>query len=89
MPTLSLFNGIVIRMNKEDGGRHHTPHIHASHDEHEASYDIETCERLAGELTMDDEYRVKAWITLHRDDLRANWKLLIEEGKYFKIDPLR
>jgi len=89
MPTLSLFNGIVIRMNKEDGGRHHAPHIHASHDECEASYDVETCERLAGELKTDDEYRVKAWITLHRDDLRANWKLLTEEGKYFKIDPLR
>jgi len=89
MPTLSLFNGIVVRMNKETDGKHHSPHIHASHDDCEASYDIETCERLAGELKPDDEYRVKAWITLHRDDLRANWKLLIEEGKYFKIDPLR
>jgi len=89
MPTLSLFNGIIIRMNKETDAKHHSPHIHAAHDEYEASYDIETCERLAGELKMDDEYRVKAWITLHRDDLRANWKLLTEEGKFFKIDPLR
>jgi len=33
--------------------------------------------------------KVRAWISIHRDDLFANWELLITEGKFFKIDPLR
>ena len=89
MPTLSLFNGIVIRMFKEDGASHNKAHIHAAHGDFEASYDIDTCEKLAGELTADDERLVKAWIVLHREDLKANWELLIKEGKFFKIDPLK
>ena len=28
MPTLSMFYGIIIRMQSERGGRHHKPHIH-------------------------------------------------------------
>lgn len=28
MPTLSMFFGIIIRMQSERGGRHHKPHIH-------------------------------------------------------------
>jgi hypothetical protein len=32
---------------------------------------------------------VRAWISIHREDLFANWQLLIEQGTFFKIDPLR
>ena len=28
MPTLSMFYGIIIRMQSERGGKHHKPHIH-------------------------------------------------------------
>lgn len=28
MPTLSMFYGIIIRMQREIGGKHHKPHIH-------------------------------------------------------------
>ena len=28
MPTLSMFFGIIIRMQSERGGRHHKPHNH-------------------------------------------------------------
>ena len=28
-------------------------------------------------------------IKIHREELFANWKLLTEEGTYFKIEPLR
>ena len=66
MPTLSLFNGIMIKMNKEGGAQHHKPHLHA----------------VKAAL-------VKAWIILHREDLMANWKLLSDEGQFFKIEPLR
>ena len=30
-----------------------------------------------------------AWMALHEDELRANWKLLSEGEGYFKIEPLK
>lgn len=92
MPTLSLFNGILIKMNKERGAQHHMPHIHAFFAEYDAPFDIETGEILgnaAHNFPSDKATLVKAWIILHREDLRANWKLLTEEGTFFKIEPLR
>jgi hypothetical protein len=29
MPALSMFFGIIVRMYREQGGRHHLPHVHA------------------------------------------------------------
>jgi hypothetical protein len=51
--------------------------------------DIETGEVLAGSMTPDDMAMVRAWIKIHREELFANWKLLSEEGTYFKVEPLR
>ena len=45
--------------------------------------------QYVGFVDGDDEIKVKAWISIHREDLFANWELLITEGKFFKIDPLR
>ena len=89
MATLSLFYGILITMRPEEGARHKKPHLHARDAGRQASFDIATGERLAGEMDGDDEAKVRAWISIHREDLFANWELLITEGKFFKIDPLR
>ena len=89
MATLSLFFGILITMRPEVGERHKKPHLHARHAGRQASFDIATGDILAGEMDQDDVVKVKAWISIHREDLFANWELLITEGKFFKIDPLR
>ncbi len=89
MATLSLFYGILITMRPEEGERHKKPHLHARHAGKQASFDIATGEKLAGELDGDDEVKVRAWISIHREDLFANWTLLTEQGTFFKIDPLR
>ena len=89
MATLSLFFGILITMRPEEGERHKSAHIHARHAGKHASFDIATGEVLAGELDRDDIAKVQAWISIHRDDLFANWELLQTEGKFFKVDPLR
>lgn len=31
MPVLSTFYGIIVRMYKEVGGKHNTPHLHAEY----------------------------------------------------------
>ena len=89
MATLSLFYGILITMRPEESERHKKPHLHARHAEKQASFDIATGEVLAGELDGDDTAKVGAWISIHREDLFANWQLLTEHGTFFKIDPLR
>ena len=89
MATLSLFYGILITMRPEEGERHKKPRLHARHTDKQASFDIASGEVLAGELDGDDTAKVRAWISIHREDLFANWRLLIEQGTFFKIDPLR
>jgi hypothetical protein len=89
MATLSMFFGIIIKMYKERDGRHHRPHIHAQHADKTASFDLETSDILAGEMDKDDVDRIRGWMSIHREELFANWKLLGEEGTYFKIEPLR
>ena len=89
MATLSMFYGIIVKMNKELKTKHHKPHIHATHADKSASFDIDTREILAGELDKGDVELVKAWMLIHRDELFANWQLLAEEGTFFRIEPLR
>ena len=89
MATLSMFYGILVTMRPEDGERHKSPHVHARHAGKQASFDIATGEKLAGEMEGDDEIKVRAWISIHREDLFADWELLTTEGKFFKIEPLR
>ena len=89
MATLSMFFGIIIRMNRELKTKHHRAHIHAMHAGKMASFDLETREVLAGELALEDVDKVKGWMSIHREELFANWKLLHEEDTFFKIEPLR
>jgi len=78
-------------MNKENGVPHHSPHLHAFYAEFNAPFDIATGERIGGaeDFPADKAALVKAWIILHREDLFANWKMLSEDGQFFKIEPLR
>lgn len=90
MPTLSLFFGIVIRMFKESGSQHNIPHIHAVYQGFEAPFEIETGAILANaEFPEKQATLVRSWIIIHKDDLLANWNLLLTDGTFFKIDPLR
>lgn len=38
MPTLSMFLGILIKMNWKDFGKHSSPHFHAFYNEYEAVF---------------------------------------------------
>lgn len=88
MPTLSIFFGIIIKMYREVNSRHNLPHIHAEYQEFEAVISLDG-EVLSGELPSKKMKLVQAWLEIHNEDLKANWKLLYEGKEYFKIDPLR
>ncbi len=86
-PILSMFYGIIVRMNYEKNEKHNTPHIHAEYQGYEISIDFEG-EVIAGSFPKKQLKLLQAWIVIHEDDLKANWKTYHEEGEYFKIKPL-
>ena len=88
MPTLSLFYGILIKMNWKDTGQHNTPHFHAFYGEHEAVFALDG-EIVAGSFPKRQGAFVKAWALLHEDDLAANWRLAANGEETFRIEPLR
>ena len=88
MPTLSMFYGILIKMNWKDSGQHNLPHFHAFYGEYEASFDFNG-EILAGEFPSRQSALIKAWALLHKDELDADWKLALEGEQIFRINPLQ
>jgi hypothetical protein len=88
MPAISMFFGIIVRMQSERGGKHNKPHIHALYGDCEVVVTIEG-EVLEGEFPNKQMKLLLAWIAIHEDELRANWELLSNGESYFKIKPLR
>ncbi len=88
MPILSMFYGIIVRMHNEKGGKHNKPHIHAIYGDHEIVLTLEG-ETLEGDFPKKQYKLLVAWVALHEDELKANWKLLNEGEGYFKIEPLK
>jgi len=88
MPVLSMFYGIIIRMQSERGGKHHIPHIHVIYGDNESVFSLEG-EQIDGEIPVNKKKLVEAWIEIHKEELQANWKLLDEGESFFKIEPLK
>lgn len=88
MPALSMFFGIIVRMQSEKGGKHNKPHIHALYGDSEIVVAIDG-EILEGKFPNKQMKLLLAWIAIHEDELRANWELLSNGEGYFKIEPLR
>ena len=88
MPTISMFQGIIIRMYT--GGREHEPaHIHAWYQGAEASFSVLDCSLMNGEIPLGKRRLVEAWIELRREELLADWELARSGQALEKIAPLR
>jgi hypothetical protein len=85
MPTISTFYGIIIAMFWSE---HNPPHFHARYAEYKATYDFDG-NRLDGKMPDNKEVLIKAWATLHKDEIAANWELAKEKEQIEKIDPLK
>src|SRR5690349_12266222 len=71
MPTIAIFQGIVIYMYWAEHG---VAHLHAMFGEEEAVFSIETGKVIAGEMKRKRRKLVSAWIALRRDALLENWR---------------
>lgn len=88
MPALSMFYGIIVRMQSEKGGKHHKPHIHAIYGDYELVITLDG-EVLEGEMPSKQLKMLEGWMAIHEDELVANWKMLSEGEGFFKIEPLK
>lgn len=88
MPALSMFYGIIVRMQSERGGKHNKPHIHAIYGDAEVVVALDG-EILEGSLPKKQMKLLEAWMAIHEDELHANWSMLSAGEGYFKIEPLR
>jgi hypothetical protein len=74
-------------MYREVGKRHHKPHFHAEYQGKQAAIAFDG-EILEGKLPPGKLKLVLAWAEIHKEDLKANWKLLSEGRECSKISPL-
>ncbi|MCD8154645.1 MAG: DUF4160 domain-containing protein [Clostridiales bacterium] len=88
MPVISMFYGIIVRMYKENSGKHNIPHIHAEYSGDEIVITLDG-EILEGRIPNNKLKLLEAWIEIHNDELEANWKLLSNGEQFFRIDPLK
>lgn len=85
MPTISRFYGILIQMYFGD---HVPPHFHALYAEFEALIDIQTLEVIRGSLPSRAMALVLEWAQQHREELRQDWELCVQNQQPAKILPL-
>lgn len=89
MPVISMFYGLIITMYYLDTKQHKLPHIHVKYGEREAVYQIPEGNLLEGDLPINKNKLIQAWIEIHKEDLMANWQLAVSGNNLFKIDPLK
>ena len=89
MPVLSMFYGIIIRMFYYDNKQHSLPHIHIEYGEYKAVLSINDGNLIEGDFPKEKLKLVQAWAEIHKDELKANWKLAVEGQNIFKIDALK
>jgi len=89
MATLSMFYGIIISMFFRDNRQHKLPHIHVRYQGDKAIFSIPDGEIMEGSMKKPQIRLVQAWITLHADELMANWELAVDGKSIYQIEPLK
>jgi hypothetical protein len=85
MPNISSFYGINIFMQPKE---HSPPHFHARYGDYAASFDMKGTLKK-GKFPARKRILIKAWASLHEEELLANWQLLELGLTPVKIEPLR
>ena len=83
MPTISYFYGITIFMFPR-GKEHNPPHIHASMQDKDAVFSIQSGEIIAGDLPPKARLMVKEFVLKYQTELLTMW----ESGEYEKLEPI-
>jgi hypothetical protein len=84
-----MFYGLIIRMLYMDTQQHHLPHLHVEYQACEAVVTLPDGELIEGNLPAKKLRLLQAWITIHEEELMADWALAVKGEPVFKIEPLR
>jgi len=88
MPTISMFLGILIRMYYAPGD-HNPPHFHVYYGEFEGKFDFAEGVFIDGNIPKRQRKFVEAWAEIHREELLADWNLVMNGEEPFRIAPLQ
>lgn len=86
---ISAFFGLVIAFAATKNKRNNQPYVMVLFEGRDAGVSIANKELIYGYLPDDKLVLVTAWISIHQEELLANWQTGRVTGDYFKIDPLR
>lgn len=89
MPSISMFYGLIIYMYNFDDIKHHKPHIHVKYNGSFTVVSIPEGEILEGSLPSKKYNILKAWITIHEEELMSNWEIAVNGDTIYKIEPLK
>ena len=65
---------VELRTGREE--KHNIPHFHVRYSRKEGSYKIEDCSRIVGNLSSNDEKKIKKWYDRNKELLFMTWKEL-------------
>ena len=82
MPSIAIFNGIIIQMFFED---HNPPHVHAIYRGAKALVRIADGAIIRGSLPRRQANLVKFWLALRQAELMENWHHAQTDGRVFRV----
>lgn len=82
MPIISIFYGIVVRLNFNE---HNPPHIHVEYQGMKAVFEIKTAELIAGEFPKNAHKLVTSWVKKNKSSLLVNWKRAQRHDELIRI----
>lgn len=80
-PIISTFFGIIVRLQFELGGKHHSPHVHAEYQDDEISIDFDG-NVLAGTFHKKQLKVLQPWVEIHKDELQKVLSVFHTLGLY-------
>lgn len=86
---ISAFYGLVIAFAATKNKRQIKPYVMVLFQGRDAGVTVQNTALIYGYLPDEKLILVTAWISIHEEELLANWQTGRVTGDYFKIDPLR
>ena len=72
-----------------DNIKHSLPHIHVKYQGNTSIVSLPDGDLIEGQLPNKKLNLVKAWVTIHEEELMSNWELSINGESPYKIEPLK
>lgn len=86
---VSAFYGLIMAFAGSIKKRDSNPYVLVLHEGKDMAMEIDSLKLTYGYLPDEKLLLAQAWVSLHREELLANWHLGKTTGEYFKVVPLQ